>query len=477
METIITLLLVQIQVLNNQILFLLSFIAKNIPLISKDNSLFSPKYSKLTIDKLPVIKAFEKKNYKQILKTYLEETGKPLNPVKPRGKHPVPKDVICPCCGAPHEYLYDNTGGRGQISCKLCKTNFSKNKTDFKPTTITCPYCGNTLVQKKERKIFNVHKCVNDNCLFYQNSLNKLSSESLEEYKLYPHRFKLRYIYREFVINFFKMDLLSLPHNAVNLNFRKFSSHILGLVLTYRINLGLSSRVTANAMKDIHGIDISFTTVNNYTNTVAAIVKPFVDLFNYKPSKRLVGDETYGKIKGVRYFTWFVIDAIKKSILGYRVSFSRDTGSCILALRMAFAKFKTFPGKFLRFVADGYSAYPLACQQFKLNNMDFSVTPVIGLTNDDPVSSKFRWLKQIIERFNRTFKFAYKPTNGYGSKEGANAHLVLFVAFYNFLRPHTFTKGKPLNAIPELENLPNMPSKWQILVRLSQELILSKQTA
>jgi len=477
MESIISLLLAHIQVLNNQIYYLLIFIAKNIPLKSKDNSLFSPKYSKLTIDKVPVIKTIEKKDYKQLLKTYQKKHGKPLKPVTSRGgKHPVPENVICPVCGAPHEYLYDNNGGRGQILCKVCNANFNKSK-DFDFTSISCPYCGHALVQKKERKIFNVHKCVNDNCTFYQNSLKKLSPEDLEEYKQYPHRFKLRYLYREFVINFFKMDLLSLPKNAVNLTFRKFTPHIMGLVLTYRINLGLSNRVTARALKEIHGIDISFTQVNNYTNTVAAIVKPFVDLFDYKPTTYLAGDETYGKIKGIRHYTWFVMDAIKKSILGYRVSFTRDTGSCILALRMAFAKFKEFPGKALRFIADGYSSYPLAAQQFKLNNMNFDVTQVIGLTNDDLVSTEFRWVKQIIERLNRTFKFAYKPTNGYGSEEGANAHLVLFVAYYNFLRPHPYTYWKPLNNVPELEYLPNMPAKWQMLIKLSQQLILSNQTA
>jgi transposase-like protein/uncharacterized protein YbaR (Trm112 family) len=476
METIIHLLLVHIQVLNNQILNLLIYIAKNIHPEPKDNSLFSPKYNKLTIDKLPIIKTIVKKDYKQLLKAYEKEHGKPLKPVNSRGKNPVPKDVVCPYCDAPHIYLYDNTGGRGQILCKICKSNFSRVK-DFTATPLACPYCSHNLSQKKERKIFNIHKCVNDKCSFYQNSLKSLSAESLEEYKLYPHRFKLRYIYREFVIDFFKMDLLSLPKNATNLSFRKFTPHIMGLVLTYRINCGLSNRVTATAMKEIHGIDISSTTINNYTNTVATIVKPFVDLFDYKPSKILTGDETYGKIKGIRHYTWLVMDACKKSILGYRVSYTRDTGSCILALRMAFSKFKEFPGKALKFIADGYSAYPLASQQFKLNNMDFDITQVIGLTNDDPVSTEYRWVKQIIERLNRTFKFAYKPTNGYGSEEGANAHLVLFVAYYNFLRPHSYTYWKPLNNVPELENIPNMPAKWQMLVKLSQQLILSIQTA
>ena len=107
----------------------------------------------------------------------------------------------------------------------------------------------------------------------------------------------------------------------------------------------------------------------------------------------------------------------------------------------------------------------------------FDVTQVIGLTNDDPVSTEYRWVKQIIERFNRTFKFAYKPTNGYGSEEGANAHLVLFVAYYNFLRPHPYTYRKPLNHVTEIANCPNMPAKWQMLVKLSQQLILANQSS
>lgn len=97
-------------------------------------------------------------------------------------------------------------------------------------------------------------------------------------------------------------------------------------------------------------------------------------------------------------------------------------------------------------------------------------------TNDDPVSKEYRWLKQIIERLNRTFKFSYKVTNGYGSNEGASTHLVLFVAYYNFLRPHSYTYWKPLNEVKELEKAELMPAKWQILIELSQQIILSKQT-
>jgi len=251
----------------------------------------------------------------------------------------------------------------------------------------------------------------------------------------------------------------------------------MGLCLTYNVNLGLSTRKTASALWDIHGVKISHVMVSKYALTAAALVKPFVDNYDYKPTNYLAADETYTKVKGVRHYVWFVMDAIKKSILGYQISDSRDTGPCILAMRMAFSKFKEFPGKALKFVADGYTAYKLAQQQFMLNGFDFNLIQVIGLTNDDPVSTEFRWLKQIIERLNRTFKFSYQVTNGYGSGEGSNTHVSLFVAYYNFLRPHSYTYWQPLNSIPELESLPNMPAKWQKLIELSQQLIISKQAA
>ena len=72
--------------------------------------------------------------------------------------------------------------------------------------------------------------------------------------------------------------------------------------------------------------------------------------------------------------------------------------------------------------------------------------------------------------------FLTKLLIGYGSDVGASTHLVLFVAYYNFLRPHPYTYWKPLNEVPELEKVELMPAKWQILIELSQKLILSKQT-
>ena len=76
----------------------------------------------------------------------------------------------------------------------------------------------------------------------------------------------------------------------------------------------------------------------------------------------------------------------------------------ILTMRMAFDQFKEFPGRALKFIADGYSAYPLTAQQFKIEkDWDVSITQVIGLTNDDEVSKKFRLFRFYKPEFYRLY--------------------------------------------------------------------------
>ena len=133
----------------------------------------------------------------------------------------------------------------------------------------------------------------------------------------------------------------------------------MSLCLTFHINLGLSLRKTSQALKDLYDISISHQQIANYCKTAAMVVKPFVDNYDYKPSDTLTADETYIKVRGVKRYIWFIIDALSRSIIGYRVSDNRSVGPCILAMRQALKYFKKLPKTF-RFIADGYSAYPLA---------------------------------------------------------------------------------------------------------------------
>ena len=94
--------------------------------------------------------------------------------------------------------------------------------------------------------------------------LRNSSPEDKLEYKAHPERYKLRYLYREFHLKFSEMKLYSMPKGSVNFNFRDFSPHILGLCLTYMVNVGLSSRATQRALLEIHGVKISHVTVSKY---------------------------------------------------------------------------------------------------------------------------------------------------------------------------------------------------------------------
>ena len=291
------------------------------------------------------------------------------------------------------------------------------------------------------------------------------------------NKYKLHYIYRQFTVDFFAMDLNSLPKNASSLKFSKHNAHIMSLCLTMHINLGLSLRKTKQALKDLYNIDISHQQIANYCKTAAICVKPFVDNYNYEKSSVFTADETYIKVRGVKAYIWFIMDAASRSILGYQVSDNRAVGPCILAMRQAFKGLEKLPEKF-KFIADGYSAYPLAAMEFfnKLGaNFKFDITQVIGLTNDDEVSKEYRPYKQMIERLNRTYKASYRPTNGFDNYDGANYDLALWVAYYNFLRPHQHNKYQVLNKVEMLENADNMPAKWQLLIYLGQQTILNLQ--
>ena len=438
-----------IQYQHQQICWLLNFICRYIPLKqwAFDDS-HSPKYQKFKVDKLPVIKTFIKQDWQFLLEYYHWKYGKPLKPIQRRNGKSIPEDTVCPLCGAPHHFIYDNNGGNGQYQCKVCGQTFCSGDIVTVPIRLTCPHCGNTLVAKKDL---------------------------VEDYG--KNKYKLHYIYREFTVDFFAMDLNSLPKNASSLKFSKHNAHVMSLCLTLHINLGLSLRKTSQALKDLYNINISHQQIANYCKTAAVCIKPFVDYYDYKTGDVFTADETYIKVRGIKAYIWFIMDAASRSIIGYQVSDNRSVGPCILAMRMAFHHLTKLPKNF-KFIADGYSAYPLAAMEFAgkfKDSFKFSITQVIGLTNDDEVSKEFRPYKQMIERLNRTYKASYRITNGFDNYEGANYDLALWVAYYNFLRPHKHNHYQVLNKVDMLNGADNMPGKWQLLIFLGQQTILNLQ--
>ncbi|QZT32668.1 DDE-type integrase/transposase/recombinase [Caldalkalibacillus thermarum TA2.A1] len=435
-------------------------------------------YRKLQVDDLPIIETPEKLNYKLLLQEYLEAKGKPLKPVKRHSKSTtsIPSSMKCPKCGAPSEYLYANNGAKGQYRCKVCSCLFSDKNRYLKEAILKCPHCSKTLEKIKERKDFDIFKCKNNDCSYYQKKLNGLSKKETQQFKEDPQAFKMRYIFRQFRFDYQPLAKKSPKKPKVDLSRLYVSPHTLGLILTYHVNYGLSARKTAAIMKDIHGVSISHQSILNYENSVALTVKPYVDHYPYELSDQFCGDETYIRVNGRWHYLFFFFDAVKKVILSYPVSPNRDTLSAIKAIDEVLHKLRETPQD-LTFVVDGNPIYLLAQHFFAQQDISFDVKQVIGLTNEDPVSKEYRPFKQIVERLNRTFKGNYRSTHGFGSEQGSVSYVTLFVAYFNFLRPHAKLEGKVPVIIPELRDLPHMPARWAKLIELSQEYIIEQQTA
>lgn len=321
---IIQYLLSLIQYLYQQNCWLIGFICRYIPLKqwAFDDS-HSPKYQKFKVDALPLVTDFRQGwTYKEFI-PYLEERyGKKIRPVNRRSECNIPEDCSCPRCDAPMPYLYRNNGSKGQILCKVCDARFSPGDSRFSSMKLRCPHCSNTLVPKKERKHFILHKCVNPKCPYYLHNLKKVDEDDLKE-DYGKNKYKLHYIYREFTLDFFSMDLSSLPKNASSLKFSKHNAHVMSLCLTLHVNLGLPLRKTSQALKDLYNISVSHQQIANYCKTAAVCVKPFVDQYPYEKGDVFTADETYIKIRSIKAYVWLIMNAATRSIIGYQVSDNR----------------------------------------------------------------------------------------------------------------------------------------------------------
>lgn len=140
-----------------------------------------------------------------------------------------------------------------------------------------------------------------------------MTKSEKQDFKKNPGKFKVRYIFRDFTFDFKPLSKESPVKSKVSLPNIMISSYTLGLILTYYVNYGLSSRKTAALLKDVHGIKISHQAILNYVNAVSIVVKPFIDNYDYKLSDSFCGDETYIKVNGKWNYIFFFFDAVELS--------------------------------------------------------------------------------------------------------------------------------------------------------------------
>lgn len=310
-------------------------------------------------------------------------------------------------------------------------------------------------------------KCQNNNCPFYLKNKSSLNIHDKKLYKEHPEKIKLRYIYRKFNIDFptLQKDYRDFIQSPIDLSKAYSSRYVIGLCLSYHVNYGLSYRQTASILKDIHEVSISYKTVENYCKAASSVIHPLLEFYPYDLSDTIAADETYIKVLGKTNYIFFWFDAIKKVVTSYRVFAKRDSLSAIKAAYSTLAKYDTLPES-LKAISDGNPIYNVAVQYWKERGFPFKLYQVIGLTNQDDISKEYRSEKQIIERFNRTLKYYYRPKGGFSSLDNANSYMVLFATYNNFLRPNKALNWHTPVELDELKSISNMPNKWIELLNL-----------
>ena len=131
-------------------------------------------------------------------------------------------------------------------------------------------------------------------------------------------------------------------------------------------------------------------------------------------------DETVVKISDKKYYIWFIIDSETRFVLGFHLLPHRDSPQTF----SLFDSNKQYR-KPNSIVTDSYSAYKV------LTEAILDVKHIRVAIFKDDISNN------VIEAFKKQFKYWYKTIYGFNSFESANSMIMMFVFFYNFIRPHS----------------------------------------
>ena len=435
-----------------------------------------PNYRNFFVDPNPPLKDPPKESpkldWRELLLEYEKENNHPLEPVTPKNPETkVSEDSICRICGAPYMYLYFNDGKkRAQLKCKVCSSLSQVHPRLRRKTKYYCPHCEGSLYLWKKREDASIYKCGNDKCPCFLKSKERLNLVEKILAKVRSSQFKLRYQYREY---HFTNDELRHSHpeekDSSSLVKIRNSLNTLCLSLTFHISLGISARKTAFILRNVFLLPVSYQTVLNYAELVAPYCHKFNLTYKGEVDDTQAGDEAYIRIGGERNYVFFFISSKKRKITAYHMDEQRDTLPATIAMNESI-RTATEDQK-ITLVTDGNPSYPAGIHFInEMYNSNLTHKKVIGLQNLDSESEEFRPFKQLIERFNRTYKFHTRAACGFKSKNGALSLTTLFVTYYNFLRPHTALRGCVPIPLEDLQGADTLQGRWAKVIQLAINL-------
>jgi len=323
---------------------------------------------------------------------------------------------------------------RKKSSCKKLYQLHVRNATILKNFTATAKI---SLVIKNINAVFvniNLHRHLLRNISLANTHPALLVARLLSCTTTTPITQIIVVVTRSVIIRFLLLNqLLNCPPSMSKLvgkeDFKRLR-HPVQLVITAltQFYIGKSSfRNIALMLRMLYNIKISHVTISDWC-------KKFAPLFNnislsLLPSMNFNSDEwhtdeTVVKIKGKKYYIWFIVDSETRFVLGFHLSPYRDSPQAFSLLNSV----KSL-GKPKAIVSDRYSAYKVPIKAL------YDVKHIRVESFKDDVSNN------LIEAFHKQFKAWYKTKQGFNSFDGANNMIAMFVFFYNYIRPHSALNG------------------------------------
>ena len=428
-----------------------------------------PNYRKFTVDPLKPIKNGLRKarrlNYKKIIQ--LKEI-KPVNRKKDNKNLPPPK-MRCPYCKAPSDYLYVNNGKKAkQYKCKICGETFHSAVAGRK-TEYRCPYCGYALFLWKRRQLVDIYKCGNKKCSRYKEKFEMLNPDEKKLFKKKSSQFSLRYIYRKYKLSLDDIKQKFVSKSEIKLARSRYTLNEIGLIMTLFISLQHSSWKTKDALKHVFGIKISHTHILNIVREVAKLCHNFNLKYIPKVPGFQTADENYVKVQGKQNYIWLAASKFRSIITSAIVADNRSEVPALITVNSALDKHLKMENEPFTFISDGNPSYAAAVQFMQTEhdaNIDHKV--VIGLQNKDETSTEFRFMKNIIERINRTFN--HYVNNCYKKLDNLAHSVALAVTDYNFIRPHSSYDYETPVKLKELDDIILWQDKWAKIIQMATKI-------
>jgi transposase-like protein len=230
------------------------------------------------------------------------------------------------------------------------------------------------------------------------------------------------------------------------------------LDLFYR---GISTRKVQEHLKAFYPHNADHRTILRWIVKYAKMIHSFTDKLKINCGEEIQVDEMEFKTKGKR--SWFIdcIDTDTRYMVGSGYSWVRGQKEIKSILKIA--KEKT--GEQIKIVtSDGFTAYPKIIKSVFGYNKTLRQFNVI---HNKVTQLKNEGFNHKIERLHNNIRARTKTFRGFKNVHSANAIMLGYQIFYNFIREHQALGKCPYElAVPELKLGLN---KWLDLIQISKK--------